>query len=224
MNRIMGESGVAPASNGNGNGTMHANGTAEKQNGAAATVEKPGKPDTGAGPGAETGGAATTAHPQRDKLGRYIPGNNGGPGNPFGRHVAWNRRLILTAISDEEVIALVRKVYGAAMEGDIPATKLLLQYLVGKPQVGSNPDRVDHEEWEMRMEQPCTAEFVDQKENRYPHRATLMMHRVFDVCKCKALSVELKRQCAEEEALRAKQKARAEKRRQRKNERQRRRK
>jgi hypothetical protein len=62
----------------------------------------------------------------RDWLGRYDVGTVGGPGNPFGRHVARNRKIFLAAFSEEQVMALVQKLFAMAMDGDLGAMKIIL--------------------------------------------------------------------------------------------------
>ena len=116
-------------------------------------------------------------------VGGAVGGSLDQPGNPVGRRLAHNRKIIMRAISDEQLTALVHKLYAMAEEGHVGAAKLLLQYYAGKPVPVVNPDRVNHEEWEMRKEMPTAAELEDQQANRMPHRMALTMAKAFDEVK-----------------------------------------
>ena len=157
----------------------------------------------------------------RDKLGRFRPDNPGGPGNPFGRHVARNRRILLAAVSPDEVYELARMLHAMAAKGDLGAAKLLLQYLAGKPAPAASPDRVDHEEWEMRMEQP-TGQEQDRQAGQLPHSVMLKMNRLLDEAKCQQIAKTLRADAEADIARERKQRERAERRARRKAERQRR--
>lgn len=43
----------------------------------------------------------------RDAGGRFAKGNSGGPGNPYARRVARLRSLMLEAVSDDDLKAIV---------------------------------------------------------------------------------------------------------------------
>jgi len=66
-----------------------------------------------------------------------------GPGNPYARQVAALRRALHAAVSEKEVKELGRALLDKAKKGDVPACKLLLSYLLGKP-VAVNRDLVSH--------------------------------------------------------------------------------
>src|SRR4051812_45594465 len=88
------------------------------------------------------------AKPKRETNGRFAKGNRGGPGNPFGRRMAAMREGIAKAISPEQIEAMMAMVYEMAMQGDLAAVKIILQYAVGKPKPMAEPDRVDVDEWD----------------------------------------------------------------------------
>ncbi len=67
----------------------------------------------------------------RDAGGRFAKGNPGGPGNPHARRVAELRSALLSAISTDDLLAVVKALVKKAQEGDVPATKLLLDRLLG---------------------------------------------------------------------------------------------
>jgi hypothetical protein len=161
------------------------------------------------------------ADPMRDKLGRFQPHNQGGPGNPFGRHVARNRRLILTALSDEEVLAVVRKLHEQALAGNVAASKLLLQYVAGKPADAADPDRVHHEEWKLRQEQPTVEDMVATA-NRCPHALALLVNRAADPGKYETMGAAFQMRWSADDVRKQKRQERAERLRRRKEERQRR--
>lgn len=96
--------------------------------------------------------AAADPKPQRDARGRFIRGNNGGPGNPFGRQVAHLREVLLRSGTDENVERLANMIMERAFAGDMAAARLLLLYWIGKPKEVAEPDRVDVEEWELATE------------------------------------------------------------------------
>src|SRR4029079_6139848 len=91
---------------------------------------------------------AEEAKAQRDGQGRFVAGNSGGPGNPFGRHVAGLRAALLAAITDADMQAVARKLIAMATAGDMAAMKLLLKYAIGKPAPPPNPDHVEIDEWQ----------------------------------------------------------------------------
>jgi hypothetical protein len=136
--------------------------------------------------------------------------------------VARNRKIFLSAFSDKQVMALVEKLIEMAMEGDLSAMKLILQYLIGKPQPAPNPDRVNHEEWEMRRQQPHLEEVAIQTQSQLPHPAVLLMQRAVDEGKVEKLEAQFRSSIAARKEADARQKARAERRARRKEERRRR--
>ncbi len=90
----------------------------------------------------------------RDARGRFLPGNPGGPGNPFGRQVAALRQAFLDRVDQAKVQALVDKLYEQALAGDTAAAKLVLAYTLGRPAAVVNPDELDVQEVELfRREQ-----------------------------------------------------------------------
>jgi hypothetical protein len=87
------------------------------------------------------------ALPQRDSHGRFVPGCNGGPGNPFARRTAGLRRAIANAVSEEDIAQIVLLFKRKALEGDLAAAKFIFSYAVGRPAPAVNPDTLDHEEF-----------------------------------------------------------------------------
>jgi len=91
----------------------------------------------------------------RDANGRFTAGNRGGPGNPFKRQVAGIRQALIKSISEEEIHRVGRKLLELSLEGNVPAAKLLFEYVIGKPLPAPEPDRLDVDEWEGFQETAC---------------------------------------------------------------------
>jgi hypothetical protein len=116
----------------------------------------------------------------RDAQGRFGPGNAGGPGNPFARRVAELRSAFVSAISREEMHKLARQLLVEAEAGDRFARKLVLQYCLGKPAAPANPDRVNHDEWQLLKERPSYDDILNQK-NRMDFRHAWALNYGWDL-------------------------------------------
>jgi hypothetical protein len=84
---------------------------------------------------------------QRDANGRFAPGNEGGPGNPFARHVAKLRAALVNSVTEADMQQIADDLRIQAKLGNVEALKLLFQYVLGKPPQPVNPDTLDIEEW-----------------------------------------------------------------------------
>lgn len=74
---------------------------------------------------------------------QFAPGNKLGRGNPNARKIHELRQLFLEAINPESIAALSKRLQVAALQGDMDATKLLLDHCIGRPSQSvevSNPD------------------------------------------------------------------------------------
>ena len=67
----------------------------------------------------------------RAQDGRFLPGNPGGPGNPFAGKVAKLREAGWKSVKPAEVRKVYRKLLDLALSGDVPAARLLLDRLLG---------------------------------------------------------------------------------------------
>lgn len=67
----------------------------------------------------------------RDAGGRFAKGNPGGPGNPHAQQVSELRSALLSAVSTDDLLAVIKALVQKAQDGDVPATKLLLDRLLG---------------------------------------------------------------------------------------------
>ena len=75
--------------------------------------------------------------------GRFAVGNAGGPGNPHGRRVAQLRAVLLDAVSDDDLQAIVTKLVEMAKGGDLRAMKEVLDRTLGKPQEADFIERLE---------------------------------------------------------------------------------
>ena len=69
----------------------------------------------------------------RDQGGRFVAGNPGGPGNPYGVHVARLRAAMLAAVSEQDMTAIIARLVQLAKDGDVRAIKELLDRTLGRP-------------------------------------------------------------------------------------------
>lgn len=97
------------------------------------------------------GEAPKERDPWRDAAGRFLPGNPGGPGNPYVRELArWRmeiRRLTPRPVFEMAVYRLQAK----AMGGHYPSLRLFLQYMSGDPDRSVDIDRLDLDELELAV-------------------------------------------------------------------------
>lgn len=119
--------------------------------------------------------AADNAH--RDAQGRFAKGHPGGPGNPFGRHVAALRAALLEEITDDDIQAVVRKLIEMSKTGNLQAAKLLLSYAIGKPTPAPNPDHVEIDEWQYFEKTAAMSDTVDKVVRSTEPEAILNMGR-----------------------------------------------
>jgi hypothetical protein len=82
----------------------------------------------------------------RESNGRFAKGNAGGPGNPFARSTAALRATLQRKVTDRDIEEIADRLIADAKNGDKAATKLLFQYVIGKPQPATNPDTLDVDE------------------------------------------------------------------------------
>lgn len=68
----------------------------------------------------------------RDANGRFTKSNPGGPGNPLAGRVAKLRAALLSAVTENDLRAIAKKLVAKAKTGSIPAIKELLDRTVGR--------------------------------------------------------------------------------------------
>ena len=81
----------------------------------------------------------------RSENGRFAPGNSFARGNPTARHAQRLRQLFVTAVSEDDIRAIVAKLVELAKAGDIQAANLLLTRALGKPSTSDNSLPIDSE-------------------------------------------------------------------------------
>jgi hypothetical protein len=65
--------------------------------------------------------------------GRFLPGNRHGKGNPHARQHAALREAMLSAVTVDDVHAVVRGLIEQARQGNVPAARELLDRVLGRP-------------------------------------------------------------------------------------------
>ncbi len=103
-----------------------------------------------------------------DERGRFVPGNPGGPGNPYARRVAELRRVMLECVTSQEMEIIVGELLVQAKCGKLGAIKLLFQYVLGKPPTTVNPDTLDLEELDLYRRAPTPKEAAEVFTDRLP--------------------------------------------------------
>ena len=73
----------------------------------------------------------------RDARGRFVPGNPGGPGNPYGAKDAALRRAFLNAVTPEQVERIARKLLELAEAGNVEAANVLMSLRAGYPAIAT---------------------------------------------------------------------------------------
>lgn len=68
----------------------------------------------------------------RDEVGRFVEGCKGGPGNPFAARVGELRAALFAETTVNDMRAVVRKLISLAKGGDVAATKVLFDRVLGK--------------------------------------------------------------------------------------------
>ena len=79
----------------------------------------------------------------RDERDRFAFGNPGGPGNPHARKVGKLRSAMLTAVTDDEMRSIVKKLVELARSGNVPAAKEVLDRCLGRPVEADLLERLD---------------------------------------------------------------------------------
>jgi hypothetical protein len=104
----------------------------------------------------------------RDTRGRFAPGNPGGPGNPYARQVAAMRKVMAYFFNEERMRELAFILYEKASRGDLAAMKFIFQYVMGKPPMAVDPDRLDIDEWQKLQEKARPPEEISTVTNGFP--------------------------------------------------------
>jgi len=87
----------------------------------------------------------------RDARGRFAVGNPGGPGNPYAKQVGRIRSLILEAVTEDDLRAIVAGLVERAKAGDMAAARELLDRLVGRPATAIDADQIELEKERFKL-------------------------------------------------------------------------
>ena len=87
---------------------------------------------------------------KRDERGRFLPGNEGGPGNPYIKRVAALRKALLEAVTPEDIVQVVAALIEKAKKGDVNAAKILFDRTFGPPTPADITARVEELEQILR--------------------------------------------------------------------------
>jgi hypothetical protein len=85
--------------------------------------------------------APTSAAKPASATGRESDGRFG-PVNPFAQQVAGLRAALVESVTPDDIRAIAARLVHDSRAGDNTATKLLFQYVIGKPQPAVDPDRL----------------------------------------------------------------------------------
>jgi len=101
----------------------------------------------------------------RDSNGRFTKGNRGGPGNPYARRVADFRRVLLEAVSDQDLHDIARTLVEKGKAGDVMAAREVLDRMLGKAKTTLAVEVEPMELGPMRMPGVRTLEGVEDSGN-----------------------------------------------------------
>lgn len=79
----------------------------------------------------------------RDTTGRFAPGNRIARGNPHAKRVAQLRAIMLKAITQEDMRAIVKKLVELAKDGHIQAAMEILERCLGKAEAVDVLERIE---------------------------------------------------------------------------------
>lgn len=77
--------------------------------------------------------AGAGGDPGRDATGRFTSGNGFASGNPYAKRVNEFRSVLFAAVSDEDLREIAETLRDQAKAGNLDATKILFDRLLGRP-------------------------------------------------------------------------------------------
>jgi hypothetical protein len=126
--------------------------------------------------------AAAEAPPEAEgrdaSSGRFTVGNRFGKGNPHARRMAALRQAFLSAATEERMRELGEKLFAAAIQGDWQEARLFLLFVVGRPAVAVDPDRLDLDEWGLRQNCPQYGDVIQAAGKLLFERAFVMLREL----------------------------------------------
>ena len=89
------------------------------------------------------GEPSPTATNGRDRQGRFAPGNRTATANPYARKVAALRSALLSAVTEEDIAAVVAALVAKAKSGDVAAVKELFARTLGVLEAPDTLERLE---------------------------------------------------------------------------------
>ena len=132
---------------------------------------------------------ATPSPESRAADGTFAAANQYGRGNPFVRKVAACRAALMEAVTEQDIKDIAIKLRDDAKAGDKAATKLLFQYVIGKPQPAVDPDTLDAQEMRTFAANTLPPEALEQMQQNVPLGWLTQVWPIFVAC--------MEKQCAE---------------------------
>ena len=71
---------------------------------------------------------------EREEVGRFLPGNAGGPDKPYARKAAALRGSLINAVTHEDIEAITHSQLEKAKQIDTVADKFIVERVLGRPQ------------------------------------------------------------------------------------------
>jgi hypothetical protein len=99
-----------------------------------------------------------TRNGHRAPDGRFLPGHQFARGNPNNRKVQQLRNRLLSAVTEEDIEAVVKKLISMAREGNIHAIRELLDRTFGKPTASIELSQAEAKE---RIEELTDAQLME---------------------------------------------------------------
>ncbi|MGH9811126.1 MAG: hypothetical protein ACRD9W_28430, partial [Terriglobia bacterium] len=132
---------------------------------------------------------ATPSSAGRQTNGTFTAGNQFSRGNPFARKVAAFRAALMEAVTEQDIHDIAGKLRDDAKAGDKAATKLLFQYVIGKPQPAVDPDTLDAQEMRTFAANTLPPEAIEQMQQAVPLGWLTQIWPIFVAC--------MEKQCAQ---------------------------
>jgi hypothetical protein len=126
----------------------------------------------------------------RQANGQFAKGNQFGPGNPFARKCAAFRAALMEAVTEQDIHDIAAQLRDDAKAGDKAAVKLLVQYVIGKPQPAVDPDTLDVQEMRGYMAAAFPSEILEEMKHGLPLSLVLQIWPLFQFAKEQA-NIEL---------------------------------
>ncbi len=89
----------------------------------------------------------------RNAQGQFTKGNPGGPGNPYAKQVARVRSLVLEAVGDKDLRAIINALVERAKGGDVAAAREVLNRLMGRPSTAIDPEQYKFQEERLNLQE-----------------------------------------------------------------------